>query len=100
MMFIYTMTKLNFRMSLRKYHDMTIAINDAAPYTSCLESHKNLISTSIPLKFSQINRKIMHIHEIENNDFVQNYPKDPFFRDAAHMCTVALTFETLPLVKN
>ena len=52
-------------MSMRKYHDMTIAINDAAPYIPCLESHKNLISTAIPLKISQINLKIMHIQEIE-----------------------------------
>ena len=52
-------------MSLRKYHDMTIAINAAAPYTPCLESHENLILTAIPLKFSQINFKIMHFQEIE-----------------------------------
>ena len=50
-------------MSLRKYHDVTIAINDAALYTPCLESHTNLILTAIPLKISQINLKIMHIHE-------------------------------------
>ena len=61
MMFIYKITEANFPMSLRKYHDVTIAINDAALYTACLESHKNLISTAIPLKFSQINLKIMHI---------------------------------------
>ena len=52
-------------MSLRKYHDVTIAINDAVPYTLCLESHKNLLSTAFPLKISQINFKIMHIQEIE-----------------------------------
>ena len=58
MMFIYKITD----MSLRKYHDVTIAINDATPYTSCLEYHKNLISTAIP----QINlKKIMHNQEIE-----------------------------------
>ena len=62
MMFIYKITEVNFLMTLRKYHDVTIAINDAAP---CLESHKNLISTTIPLKISQINLKIMHIQEIE-----------------------------------
>ena len=52
-------------MSLRKYHDVSIAMNDAAPYTPCLESHKNLISTAIALKISQINLKIMHLWEIE-----------------------------------
>ena len=36
-------------MSMRKYHDVTTAINDAAPYIPCLESHKNLILTAIPL---------------------------------------------------
>ena len=52
-------------MSLRFYHDVTIAINDAAPYLPCLESHKNLISIDIPLKISQINLKIMPNKEIE-----------------------------------
>ena len=56
-------------MSLRKYHDVTIAINDAAPYTLCLESNKNLILTAIPLKISQINLKIMCIQEIEKYIF-------------------------------
>ena len=59
------MTEVNFPMSLRKYHDVTIAINDAVTYTPCLDSHKNLISTAIPLKTSQINLKIMHIQELE-----------------------------------
>ena len=63
MMFIYKITEVNFLMSLHKY-DVTIAINDASPYTPCLESHKNLISTAIPFKISQINLKIMHIQEI------------------------------------
>ena len=65
MIFIYKITEINFIMSLRKYHDVTIAINDAVPYTPCLESHKNLISTAIPLKISQINLKIIRIQKIE-----------------------------------
>ena len=64
MMFIYKITEVNFLISLRKYHDVTIAISDAAPYTPCLESHKNLIWTAVPLKITQINLKIMHIQEI------------------------------------
>ena len=52
-------------MSLGKYHDVTIVLNDAAPYKPCWESHKNLNSTAIPLKISQSNLKIMHIQEIE-----------------------------------
>ena len=52
-------------MSMRKYNDVRIAMNHAAQYIPCLESHKNLISTAIPLKISQINLKIMHIQEIE-----------------------------------
>ena len=52
-------------MSLRKYHDVTITINDTARYTPCLESHKNFILTAIPLKISQIKLKIMHIQKIE-----------------------------------
>ena len=52
-------------MSMSKYHDVTIAVNDAPPYIPCSDPHKNLISTAIPLKISQINLKIMHIQEIE-----------------------------------
>ena len=63
MMFIYKITEVNFLMSLRKYHDVIIAINDAAPYTPCLDSHKSFISTAIPLTISQIKLKIMHIQE-------------------------------------
>ena len=63
MMFIYNITEVNFLLSLRKHHDVTIAINDAAPFTPCLELLKNLISTAIPLKISQINLKIMHIQK-------------------------------------
>ena len=61
MMFIYKITEVNFLVSLRKYHDVSIAINNVAPYTTCSESHKNLISTDISLKISQINLTIMHI---------------------------------------
>ena len=64
-MFKYKLTEENFLMSFRKYQDVTIVINDAVPYTPCSESYKNLISTDIPLKISQINLKIMHIQEIE-----------------------------------
>ena len=65
MMFIYKIIEVNFLKFLRKFHDVTIAINGAVPYTPCLESHKNLISTAISLKISQINLTIMHIQEIE-----------------------------------
>ena len=64
MMFIYKIFEENFIMSLRKYHDVAIAINDAVPYTLCLESYIYLILTDIPLKISQINLKIMQIQEI------------------------------------
>ena len=73
-MFIYKITEVNFLMSLRKYLDATIAINDGASYTPCLESHKNLISTAIPLKISQINLKIMHIPEMEKLTFWSKLP--------------------------
>ena len=52
-------------MSLRKYHDMIIAANDAAVYTPCLWHHKKLILTGILLKISQINLKIIYIKKIE-----------------------------------
>ena len=34
-MFLYKITEVNFLMSLRKYYDVTIVINDATPYTPC-----------------------------------------------------------------
>ena len=75
-------------MFLRKYHDITIAINDAAPYTPCLESYKNLISTAIPLKISQINLKIMHIQNRKINIFIKiTLLEGPFLCDAAHIMT-------------
>ena len=80
MMFIYKITQVNFLMSLRKYHDVEIAINDAAPYTPCLESYKNLISTATPFKFSQINIKIIQSGNIEINILI-----GPFLCDAAHI---------------
>ena len=46
-------------MLLRKYHDVTLAANDAAAYTPCLRPHKKLKLTTILLKFSQSNLKIM-----------------------------------------
>ena len=64
-MFIFKIIEVDFLVPMRKYHNMTIAINDAAPYIPCLESHKNFILTAIPHKISQINLKIIHIQEIE-----------------------------------
>ena len=55
MMFIYKITEVYFLKSLRKYPDLTVAINDSAPYTPYLEFHKKFISTDIPLEVSQIN---------------------------------------------
>ena len=52
-----------------KYHDVTIAIHDAASYIPCLESHKNLSLTAIPLKISQINLKITLIQIKEKETF-------------------------------
>ena len=72
-------------MSLRKYHDGTIAINDAALYYPYLESHKNLLSIAILLKISQFDVKICTFRKKTNKNFDQNYPKDPFLRDAAHI---------------
>ena len=50
-------------MSLRKYHYVIIAANEAARYTQCLRPHRKLILTAILLKVSQI----------------------PFLRDVAHI---------------
>ena len=36
MMFIYKLTEVKFGRLLRKYHDVTLAENDAAVYKSCL----------------------------------------------------------------
>ena len=52
-------------MLLHRYHDLTIAANDAAVYTLCLQLHKKLILMATLLKISQINFKIMYIQKIE-----------------------------------
>ena len=45
MMFIYKITEVKVCMLLRKYHDVTLAANDAVLYTPCLHvrPHSNLI---------------------------------------------------------
>ena len=53
-MFIYKIAEVNFLMSSRKYHDVTIAINDAAPYTPCLESYKTLFQLLLHSKFHKL----------------------------------------------
>ena len=52
MMFIYKIKEVKFYMLLRKYHDMTLAANDAAAYTSCLGPHRKIILTAFLLKTS------------------------------------------------
>ena len=61
-------------MSLRIYHDVTLAANDAAIYTMYImftmrekvrTCHRTLILTVIPLKSLQINLEIMSIQKIE-----------------------------------
>ena len=54
MMFIYKITEVDFLMSLCKYHDVTIPINDAAPSTSCLESHKTSFRQLFHSKFHKL----------------------------------------------
>ena len=63
MVFIYKIIGVKFCMSLRKYHYVIIAANEAARYTQCLRPHRKLILTAILLKVSQI----------------------PFLRDVAHI---------------
>ena len=69
MMFIYELIEVKFCMSLRKYHDVTIAANDAAAYTQCFRPHRKLIFTAILLKISQINLKMVRIQKIEKLRF-------------------------------
>ena len=65
MIVIYKITEVKFCISLRKYHDVTLAANVVAVYTTYLRPHKKLILTAILLKFSQNNLKIMNIQKIE-----------------------------------
>ena len=61
-------------MLLCKYHDVTLAANDADAYT-CLRPYRMLILAAILLKISLINLKIMNIQKIEKNKhFDQNNP--------------------------
>ena len=64
-MFIYKIAEVKFCITLRKYYDVTIAANDTAAFTRCLRHHKKLISTSIVLKLSQINIKVICIQKIQ-----------------------------------
>ena len=52
-------------MSLRKYHDITFAENDAVAYTPCLRLNRKLILTADLLKLSISNIKVMYIQKIE-----------------------------------
>ena len=51
-------------MSLRKYHDVALAANDAAAYTTRSRSHRNLILIAILLNFSGINLEMMYNQNI------------------------------------
>ena len=64
-MFINDMTELKFCMLSRKYHNVTLAANDAAVYTTCLGPYRKLILAADLLKISQINLKIMYLQKIE-----------------------------------
>ena len=63
-MFIYKITEVKFCMSLRKYHDVTLAANDTAAYTLCSRPYRKRILIAMLFKFSQINRKIVYIQKI------------------------------------
>ena len=79
-MFIYKITEVKLCMSLRKYHDVTLAENDTTAYIQCLRPHRKVILTNILLKFLQINLKIINIHS-ENrkiNILIKKYPKGHF----------------------
>ena len=62
-MCICKVTEVRFCMSVRKYHDITLAENETGAYTPCLRPHKKLILTAIHLKFSQTNNKIVWIRK-------------------------------------
>ena len=65
MMFIYKISEVKIRVSLRKHLDVTFVDDDLAAYTQCLGPHRKLIMTAILLNFTQTNLKIMHIQKIE-----------------------------------
>ena len=80
-------------MSLHKYHDVTLAANDAAAYTPCLRPHWKLILTDILLKISEINPKTMYIQKIEKSTFWSKLPKGPFLHDP----TQIINYKTLAM---
>ena len=45
MLFIYKITAVKLCMSLRKDHEVTLAANDAAAYTPCLQTHRKLFDS-------------------------------------------------------
>ena len=64
MIFIYKITEVKFCISLRKYRDETLAVNEDSAYTQCSQPYSKLILTAMLLKFSQINLKMMAIQKI------------------------------------
>ena len=64
MILICKITEVKFCISLRKHVDVTLFANEASAYTQCLQPHRKLILTTMLLKFSQINLKMMAIQKI------------------------------------
>ena len=56
-------------MSSRKYHDVTLAANDAAAYTPWKRLYREHILIAILLKISQNDLNIMRIRKIQNKLF-------------------------------
>ena len=64
MIFIHKITEVKICTSLCKYREVTHAANEPSAHTTYSRPHKKLILTAMPLKFSQINFKMMAIQKI------------------------------------
>ena len=53
-MFIHKITEVQLCMSLRKYHDVSVAANDDTAYTQSLRPHRKLTLTTILLKIYKL----------------------------------------------
>ena len=76
---IFNITEVNFFMSLRIYHNVTLVTNDCVVHTLCLRPNMKLILTATVLKFSLIYFYIIYIKKIYKNLKIdQKYAKDIF----------------------
>ena len=55
-------------MTLLKYQEVTLAVNNAAAYVPCLRPNRKLMLTAILLKMSQINLNTEYMYNVNSKN--------------------------------